>query len=150
MDQSLLLCCGAKNWRYDRLIVFRNNIEACKVGYKTLAMYISQKLIIVLHCWFCIPVNKTSSPSKSVAQTAEHIAAWSGGLSSNARAAAAVDAVFTRVADGNFRLMKSRHWPRAYNSSGLSCVWFISAEETHLFVAQDFSDIIMLHAFPDQ
>ena len=109
MDQSLLLCCGAKNRGYVRLIVLRNNIEACKVGYEALAIYINQKLLIVLHRWFCMPVNKTSSPSNSVAQTAEHIAAQSGGLSSNARAAAAVEAVFTRVADGNFWLMKSRH-----------------------------------------
>jgi hypothetical protein len=108
MDQSFLLR-GAKNRGYDRLTIRRNNIEACKVGYETSAMYISQKLIIVLHRWFCMPVNKTSSPSNSVAQTAEHIAAQSGGLSSNARAAAAVDAAFTKVADGKFRLMKSRH-----------------------------------------
>ena len=108
MDQSLL-CCGVKNRGYDRLTALHNNIEACKVGCETLAMYISQKLIIVLHRWFCMPENKISSPSNSVAQTAEHIAAQSGGLSSNARAAAAVDAVFTRVADGNFWLMKSRH-----------------------------------------
>ena len=72
-------------------------------------MHISQKLIIILHRWFCMPVNKTSSPSNNVAQTAEPIAAQSGGLSSNARAAAAVDAVLTRVADGKFWLMKSRH-----------------------------------------
>ena len=111
-------------------------------------MYFSQKLIIVVHCSLCMPVNKTSSPSNSVAQTAEHIAAQSGGFPSNARAAAAVDAVFTRVTDGNFRLMKSRHWPRAYNNSG--CVWLIHTEETHLFVAQDSSDITMLHAFSGQ
>ena len=108
MNQSLLLCCGAKNRGYDRLTVLRNNIETRKIGYETLAMYIGQKLI-VLHCWFCMPVNKTSSPSNSDAQRAEHIAARSGGLSSNARAAAAVEAVFTRVTDGNFLLMKSRH-----------------------------------------
>jgi hypothetical protein len=108
MDQSLLLCCGAKDRGYDRLIVLRNNIEACEVGYEALAIYSNQKLI-VLHRWFCMPVNITSSPSNSVAQTAEHIAAQSGGLSSNARAAAAVEGVFTRVADGNFWLMKSRH-----------------------------------------
>ena len=108
MDQSLLLCCGAKNWGYDRLTVLRNNIKACKVSYEALAIYIIQKLIVVPR-WFCMPVNKTSSPSNSVAQTAEHIAAQSGGLSSNARAAAAVEAVFTRVTDGKFWLMKSRH-----------------------------------------
>ena len=66
------------------MAVLRNNIETCKVGYRTLALYINQKLIIVLHRWFCMPVNKTSSPSNSVAQTAEHIAAQSGGLSSSA------------------------------------------------------------------
>ena len=109
MNQSLLLCCGAKNRGYDRLIVLRNNIEACKVGYRGLSAICINQKPIVLHRWFCIPVNKTSSPLNSVAQTAEHIAAQSGGLSSNARAAAAVEAVFTRVADGKFRLMKSRH-----------------------------------------
>lgn len=108
MNQSFLLCSSAKNRGYDCLIVLRNNIEARKVGYEALAIYINQKLI-VLHRWFCMPVNKTSSPSNSVAQTTEHIAAQSGGLSSNARAAAAVEGVFTRVADGKFRFRKSRH-----------------------------------------
>ena len=106
MNQSILLCCGATNRGYDRLIVLRNNIEACKVGYEALAIYINQKPIAI-HRWFCMPVNKTSSPSNRVAQTAEHIAAQSGGLSSNARAAAAVEAVLTRVADGKCWSIKS-------------------------------------------
>ena len=84
MNQSLLLCWGTKDRGHDRLAVLRNDIEACKVGYKTSAVDMSKKLIIVLHRWFCMPVNKTSSPSNSVVQTAEHIAAQSGGLSSNA------------------------------------------------------------------
>jgi len=44
----------------------------------------------------------------------EHIAAQSGGFSSRAFAAAAVEDIFTAYANGIFSAMKVRHCPKAY------------------------------------
>lgn len=66
-----------------------------------------------LHCSFCILVKRVSSSGSNWAHIAEHIAAQFGGLSSNSRAAAAVDFVFTVSAFGKFSARKSRHWPNA-------------------------------------
>lgn len=95
-----------------------DNIKSREICYKCVELRVNAGTCLTLDticapACFCMPSRNTSSPSKSVAQILEPIAAQFLGLVKRPRAADDVDGVLIRAALGRKVSRNSWHCPRA-------------------------------------